>query len=272
MYRGPILVVLAALLCVPARAAAQSQWEQQVLEQIRIAGSSFAPDGYSLVGETHMGSLNDGASEDFYLTLEAGTSYLLLGVCDNDCPDVDLMLLDASGGEVGSDYQEDAYPMVEVTPSWTASYQVHVYMADCDAEPCFYGVGVFAAATGPAGNASGSGTQTYSDRLEAGDDRLAGQYLDTYSVQGTSGERLVADLFSTAFDTYLLLVSPSGEVTDNDDHEGSTNRSRIETVLDESGEWTVVVTSYSAGETGAYQLSISTGASAQAAIATKRGL
>lgn len=272
MYRGPILIMLAALLFVPARAAAQSQWEQQVLEQIRIVGTTFAPEGYSLVGETRMGSLNDGASEDFNLTLEAGVNYLVLGVCDNDCPDIDLMLLDASGSEVGSDYQEDAYPMVEVTPGWTASYQVHVYMADCDAEPCFYGVGLFAAAAGAASNPGGSGTQTYSDRLEAGDDRLAGQYLDTYSVHGTSGERLVADLFSTAFDTYLLLVSPSGEVTDNDDHEGSTNRSRIDTVLDESGEWTVVVTSYSAGETGAYQLSVSTGDSTGAAIATKRGL
>ncbi len=69
---------------------------------------------------------------------------------------------------------------------------------------------------------------------------------------------VVVDLFSSEFDPYLILVSPSGADVQNDDYQGSANRSRIEKVLDEIGEWRVLVTSYRPGESGAYEVSITT--------------
>lgn len=260
MKRSPFLFVLAALAFAPLQAAAQSQWEQQVLEQIRTASELFAPEGYALVGDAQMGSLHDEASEDFHVTLNAGVSYVLVGVCDNDCPDVDLMLLDDSGNEVDSDYETDAVPIVEVTPFRTQSYRVHVYMADCQSEPCFYGVGVYADASSASSVRSGTpSTQNHRGQLDTGDDRLDGDYYDTYDFYGNAGDTVIIDLFSSSFDTYLILMAPSGADTQNDDFDGSLDRSRIEKVLDESGEWTVFVTSYESGETGAYELSITTG-------------
>ena len=43
MYRVRFLPVLATLLLVPAQAAAQSQWEQQVLDQIRRRFGDLEP-------------------------------------------------------------------------------------------------------------------------------------------------------------------------------------------------------------------------------------
>jgi hypothetical protein len=262
MKRGPFLFVLAALALAPLQAAAQSQWEQQVLEQIRTASELFAPEGYAMVGDAQMGSLHDESSEDFYVTLQAGVAYVLVGVCDNDCPDVDLMLLDDSGNEIDSDYETDAVPIVEVTPFRTQSYQVHVYMADCTSEPCFYGVGVYAdAAAASTVQGSMPSTQNYRGQLDTGDDRLDGDYYDTYDFYGNAGDTVVIDLFSSSFDTYLILMAPSGADTQNDDYNESLDRSRIERVLDETGTWTAFVTSYESGETGAYELSITTASS-----------
>ena len=271
MYRGRFFPVLAALALLPTQATAQSQWEQQVLDQIRTASDLFAAEGYGMVGDAHVGSLHDEASEDFHVTLNAGVSYVLVGVCDNDCPDVDLMLLDDSGNEIDSDYETDAVPIVEVTPFRTQSYRVHVYMADCTSEPCFYGVGVYADASSASTVRGGTpSTQNYRGQLDTGDDRLDGDYYDTYDIHGNAGDVVVIDLFSSSFDTYLILMAPSGADTQNDDHDGSLDRSRIQKVLDESGEWTVFVTSYESRETGAYELSITTSRSGASPF-SKRG-
>jgi len=86
-----------------------------------------------------------------------------------------------------------------------------------------------------------------------------GAYSDTYSFEGLSGNIAVIDLRSAGFDSYLRLLSPSGEVFSNDDHDGDTRRSLISQVLDESGTYTVVVTSFFAEETGDYALGIEAG-------------
>ncbi len=271
MNRGPIYIVLAAMALLPIQAAAQSQWEQQVLDQIGTASGLFAPEGYAMVGDAHMGSLYDESSEDFQLTLQAGVHYVLLGVCDNDCPDIDLVLLDGAGNEIGSDYKEDAFPLVEVTPPRTVSYRVHVYMADCTSEPCFYGVGLFAEGSLSGAAAASPSTRSYQGRLDSGDDRLGDDYFDAYDFQGSAGDVVLVDLFSSDFDTYLVLLAPSGADTHNDDYEGSRSRSRIEKVLDEGGQWTVLVMAYQAGETGAYELSIATESSGRTAAIGKKG-
>jgi hypothetical protein len=183
---------MAALLLVPGQAAAQSQWEQQVLDQIRTASELFSSEGYAQVGESRTGSLNDEASEDVNLTLQAGVSYFLVGVCDNDCADMDLTLLDESGTEIGSDYEDDAVPMMDVTPSRTQAFRIRVYMVSCASEPCFYGVGVFsqqAAGATVAGRAGGPSTQSYQGQLEKGDSQLEeNEYYDVYEFQGSIGD------------------------------------------------------------------------------------
>ncbi|KPK79154.1 MAG: hypothetical protein AMS25_13660 [Gemmatimonas sp. SM23_52] len=261
MRRVSLFLFLGAWLTLPAQARAQSQWEQQVLDQLRTAGDVLGPDGYTLRGDPHTGTLKNESSEDFSIALEGGVRYILVGVCDNDCTDVDLRLLDESGQEVDSDFEDDDVPMVEAAPARAARYTVHVHMAKCSTEPCFYGVGMFASGVAAAQEATAGApsTQNHRGRLESGDSQLSSkEYYDRYSFQGNAGDVVLADLFATDFDPFLILLSPSGKDTQNDDYEGSANRSRIEKVLEESGEWRVVVTSYEAGETGAYELSITT--------------
>ena len=109
---------------------------------------------------------------------------------------------------------------------------------------------------------------TVGGALQAGDEQLdSGEYVDTFTFTGRRGERIAAELTSSAFDAYLILTTPSGEQIDNDDGEDGTN-SRLDTVLQEDGEYSVGVTSFAAGETGSYRFSVtpSQGSPRQASV------
>ena len=94
-------------------------------------------------------------------------------------------------------------------------------------------------------------------QLEAGDAALSdGEYSDVYSFDAQAGQAVRIELSSSEFDTYLAVMTPSDDVFQNDDFEGSTSRSVVEFVVPETGNFRIVATSYESGETGDYALSI----------------
>ena len=106
--------------------------------------------------------------------------------------------------------------------------------------------------------------------LRRGDEQLgSGEYVDSFRFQGRRGQRVSIELSSADFDTYVMLVPPSGRQQDNDDRAGGDSTdSRIETALAEDGEYRVLVTSYRPDETGRYRLEVrpSAGTARQAAV------
>ena len=137
-------VLASAALLLPSVAQAQnSRWEGQVRDQLTRAGTFLSDKGFQMTHEVKTGSLRDDANEYFSLELDAGKSYAVVGVCDEDCTDIDLQLFSPEGQQVDSDMQTDDVPVVDVQPTVTARYRVKVSMATCSTSPCFYGVGVF---------------------------------------------------------------------------------------------------------------------------------
>lgn len=97
----------------------------------------------------------------------------------------------------------------------------------------------------------------HSGALQDGDATLeSGEYVDDYTVEASPGEEVVAVVSSLDFDPYVIVLSPSGERTENDDFGSSTDVSLVEVPVDEAGTWTVRVTTYDEGETGAYALTM----------------
>jgi hypothetical protein len=118
-------------------------WLQQVEDQLYAAQLGFAKDGYIATHTPVTGSLRDGESTELYFDLAAGVSYFLVGVCDDDCTDLDIVLYDDNGNVIDSDYALDAVPIVAVTPSWSARFTVEVSMPGCAIDPCRFGVGAY---------------------------------------------------------------------------------------------------------------------------------
>jgi hypothetical protein len=137
-------VLASAVLLLPSAAQAQnSRWEVQVRDQLKRAGSFLSDKGFEMTHEVRTGSLRDDASEYVTLELDAGKSYAVVGVCDEDCTDVDLQLFSPEGQQVDSDMLTDDVPIVDAQPTLTARYRVKIVMATCSTSPCFYGLGVF---------------------------------------------------------------------------------------------------------------------------------
>lgn len=91
--------------------------------------------------------------------------------------------------------------------------------------------------------------------LARGDDTLqSGEFVDRYTMHFEPGSSVRLRLNSSAFDTYLLVRTPSGRQLDNDDLTPSDRNSGLDIPLAEAGNYDVSVTSYRAGETGAYVL------------------
>lgn len=101
-----------------------------------------------------------------------------------------------------------------------------------------------------------STVQTVNGSLAAGDDTLvSGEFMDSYEVVAREGQWIWAEVVSTDFDPYFLILSPTGVQTDIDDSSlGNTSMTKAVVQATESGAWTIVVTSYEPGEAGAYEL------------------
>ncbi len=94
--------------------------------------------------------------------------------------------------------------------------------------------------------------------LETSDRRLeSGEFTDLHVFDGEAGEPVRIEMTSSEFDTYLLLTTPSGELIENDDFDGSTNVSRIDMIMPMDGRYRIEATSFRPGETGRYRLRIS---------------
>ena len=104
--------------------------------------------------------------------------------------------------------------------------------------------------------------------LESGDQALGtGEYQDTYVFDGRAGQSVNVEMTSSDFDTYVALVTPGGDIIENDDFEGSTSRSVVELNLTETGRYRVTATSYAHAEIGTYRLTVNT----EAASSTSGG-
>ena len=107
---------------------------------------------------------------------------------------------------------------------------------------------------------AGGGSQHFTGTLQAGDDTLdGGEYFDVHTFTASAGQDVVVELTSNQFDTFIAVFPPSGEPSRNDDHDGRKDMSRLEFVASQSGQYQVAVTSYKAGETGAYDLAVTVG-------------
>ena len=122
---------------------AQAEYRNQVRRYLEEASRGLRRDGFRQTHNTFIGDLGSGNRTNLELTLSKGVPYIIVGVCDEDCADLDLELLDSNGNLVDSDTESDDTPMVSVNPRWTDRFILRVLMPSCSNSPCWYAVGVF---------------------------------------------------------------------------------------------------------------------------------
>jgi hypothetical protein len=229
--------------------------------RLTLVGAELTSLGFTEIGDERIGSLNSDQIISLPITLEAGREYRLAGVCDQDCLDLDLALVDPTGETVASDILEDALPILAHVADTTGNHQLEIIMIACALEPCAYRVATFlkGETVGPGGTTF-SGELVFHDthhgELGPEDDQMAGAYLEVYEVEAKAGQRIIVDLRSEDFDTLLRLLDPDGEGEENDDFGYDTGHSHIEILAEIDGTYAVQVTSFTTHTSGTFVLQI----------------
>jgi hypothetical protein len=132
----------------PYAAAPQAQPQQQaqippdsqqiLLGQLQQAEQIAAQQGFQRVGQPFAGGLVQGQSWNVPAQLVAGYEYRVLGVCDQNCRDMDLAVYDESGATVAQDNASDDHPVVAVTPATSGQFTIQAQMFQCTGQPCYY--------------------------------------------------------------------------------------------------------------------------------------
>jgi hypothetical protein len=199
------------------------------------------------------------------LIIDATAAFANLRILATSTADTTLVVQRADGTFLCNDDSEGLNPIVQ-GPFGPGQHRVWVgtWSPTGAGAPYTLGIteiaGVTAASLGAAGGVAGAGGgapvagEVRTGNLGPGDAQLqTGEYRDSYEFTWAAGQRVQIDCTGD-FDNYLILRRPSGTQADNDDTNGR-NAQIIET-LTETGTYTVVVTSYAPGQTGAYTLSI----------------
>lgn len=102
------------------------------------------------------------------------------------------------------------------------------------------------------------GRPTHGALTETDGRRTDSRYVDGYRFQAEAGTRIHLTLTSATFDTYLMLLSPLGEVMlVNDDQQAGGTDSELAVDLPYTGEYRVIATSYQPA-TGDYVVELET--------------
>jgi len=123
-----------------------SRYEDQVQTQLEAIRLLVGLGDYEQVYDPYLNLINAGMVENINIPLDASVNYSIIGVCDEDCTDLDFVLYDDNGNEIGINREVDSFPIVQVIPKWSATFnlQVDIDMYQCNNQPCYFGVGVFA--------------------------------------------------------------------------------------------------------------------------------
>ena len=92
------------------------------------------------------GRLSAGGSTTGTFNVASGANYIVIGACDEGCSDIDMVVRDSSGNEVGSDYEDDDAPMVVIPAGSGGRYTFEIQMVTCSSN-CNFGVRSYNAGT-----------------------------------------------------------------------------------------------------------------------------
>ncbi|MFZ4120623.1 MAG: hypothetical protein ACOYKM_03085 [Caulobacterales bacterium] len=126
-----------------ASAQVPDQYARQLAGQLSQVETTMSGNGYRRDEGPLSGAAESGGTMDHLVNLRAGRSYTIVGVCDNDCNDVDIRLYDQNNNLIDEDVLVDDMPVVEVTPAFNGPFRVQVLMPGCSTSICYYAFNVY---------------------------------------------------------------------------------------------------------------------------------
>jgi len=134
-----LCAVVAGLALIPVAAVpAQADLEARL-------ESADKQLGIRKVQETVRGEMAQGATVRHAIQAGAG-GYMILGVCELACRDINFKILDRDGTLVEEDLKDDPFPLVPIGAARSTTFNIDVMMVACSQPMCSYAVRVYKSA------------------------------------------------------------------------------------------------------------------------------
>jgi hypothetical protein len=140
---GPTLPSQQPVMNQPQSSGDQNP-QQTLAAQLQQVGAALAQQGYQPVGQPFSAGLQSGQTQDIPAQMHVGYEYQIVGVCDQDCLDLDLRLFDGNGNLIIEDIGGSNQPNVGVIPTSTGMFTIQARMYECTVAPCYYSVALYA--------------------------------------------------------------------------------------------------------------------------------
>lgn len=122
-------------------------YAQDIRDEIRIklyaVGSVFLNEGFDLTHEIIWGRLPQGQSENIGIELDGNMEYYIMGVCDNDCYNLNIDFYTMNGELLGYDHEDSEAPFIHIPHGYHDRYIIRMSMAGCATFTCNYAMAVF---------------------------------------------------------------------------------------------------------------------------------
>lgn len=138
---------------VTARAnTPQASLTPEQREELRTLAKGYIDDAAKEVAQGHtpaagfddaVVALQPAQTHNWTLALKRGVDYRIIGACDNECENLDMELVEASGRVVEADTLEDSFPVINITPSADMTYTARIKMITCTIAPCYTAARVY---------------------------------------------------------------------------------------------------------------------------------
>ncbi|WP_084420258.1 hypothetical protein [Henriciella litoralis] len=134
----------ALALILPVSSAAEP-YVEVVHDQLdamlaQLESSAEEADATAISLETFEDLLASDTGHSYEVSTEAESSYAVVGACDTDCGDLDIIITNAAGETVAADETESDVPVILFDSEEAATYTVTANLYNCAADTCYYGV------------------------------------------------------------------------------------------------------------------------------------
>jgi len=268
-----VSVVAIGVGLVPSALLAQNtSYVAQLQGYMNNYASPVTSNGFQALTQMVTAGLNSGSNGSHPVNLNAGRQYVILGVCDNDCSDVDLRLYDPNGSQLIQDLATDDHPTLRFMAPANGNYRLEVIMANCRQNPCYYGVQLFGGPSGgqpvamnqpvpmtvgaPTAMGQIAANQQVSGNLTTMDGRWDNKPTQTWAFACQAGQAFQMDVLST-WDNYAIVFDPMGTPVARDDDTGEGLNARVNHTCTMAGVYRLGVTTFTASTTpGNYTLQV----------------
>lgn len=122
--------------------ADMGEYQRQAAVRLLAFGIVLKDEGWQITDHQKNGTLTSADVSALKVNLSPGR-YMAVGVCDDDCTDLDVHTFGPGDAELGRDITADAEAVVAFTVSEAGQHAIGASMESCDAAICAYRLQLF---------------------------------------------------------------------------------------------------------------------------------